>query len=120
MQPQCYYTNRQAIEQLVGSILHRVSPFYCVDNLRFRSDTEVNQLLTHNAPLTLYVLFKNKTWDQNRINNIYLNTFICSRFSLLACTFIGTLHLCRYSKSLSLQHFIKGYGIDINFDKFHF
>ena len=30
----------------------------------------------------------------------------------------GTPGLCRDSKTLSLQHFIKGYGIYINFDNF--
>ena len=32
----------------------------------------------------------------------------------------GTPPLCKYSKRLPLQHFIKGYGIYINFDNFTF
>ena len=42
---------------------HLLSAPLGVDNIRFGSNTEAIQLLTHNAPLILGVLFTSKTRD---------------------------------------------------------
>ena len=53
-----------------------------VDNIRFGSDTEVIQLLTHNAPLTLCILFTSKPetrystqYNKNNISSIGTPTY---------------------------------------------
>ena len=81
-----------------------------VASIQFDWDTEVNQLLIHNAPLTC-MLSKSKTRYSTEYNIIELyicwNTYIYRRCTLFR-------HWCRYSKRLPLQHFIKGYGIYID------